>query len=324
MRAFPNTWTRTRVFQGIKVGISPRHGHGLFAGVVPRYATSVIGCVLALIATKQLWIYIQPTPSPMFIVAIVFISWWSGFGPGMFASLLATLLIDYYFVGPPNSLTLAEDDIVRFISFVVVTTAVSGLDAARRKNKDALRVENVYLELLLEITGGLNESESTEKVVKLCLDRICNAAGCPVGHAYLHLKPGTSSLNTEFWHVDNAEQFDGFVEATRKMAALPGGSLPNWVFQHRKSVWINDVSKNRLFTRARQAQRSGIKTALACPILNGSDVLGVMEFFSNEGKKPDRKLIEVLSLIGVQLGHVIAAANERRSFPSGSSAREVN
>lgn len=321
MRAISNTWTLGRVVQGIKVGINPPRPHGFFAGVVPRYAIAVIGSLLALIATKQLWIYIQPTPSPIFVIAIVFISWCSGIGPGILASLSATVLIDYYFVGG-NSFRIAEDDLARALSFIVVTLAVSGLEAARRKNKAALQVQNVYVDLLLETNVALSGSTSTEDAVQACLDNICNAAKCPVGHAYMRLSPADAQLTSQFWHSEDTDRFNSFLEATRRMVAETDGSLVGRVFRHRNPVWINDVTSNRLFTRGHEALESGIRTGLACPILNGSAVLGVLEFFFTEDRKPDPKLIAVLSLIGVQLGRVIES-KRAQLIAGGASASGV-
>jgi K+-sensing histidine kinase KdpD len=50
----------------------------------------------AVLITQSL----QPTafPTPLFFAAIVVSTWFGGIGPGIFAVIFATLLLDYYFV----------------------------------------------------------------------------------------------------------------------------------------------------------------------------------------------------------------------------------
>src|SRR5262249_20693386 len=46
-------------------------------------------------------------------------------------------------------------------------------------------------------------------------------------------------------------------------------------------------------------------TAFGFPILLGSDVLGVMEFFSRESRQPEQDLLSMMATIGSQIGQFI-------------------
>ena len=50
------------------------------------------------------------------------------------------------------------------------------------------------------------------------------------------------------------------------------------------------------------ADRVGLRSAFAMPMLRGDDVLGVMEFFSCDTRQPDADLVRTLATVGSQIG----------------------
>ena len=57
--------------------------------------------------------------------------------------------------------------------------------------------------------------------------------------------------------------------------------------------------------RAPIASREVLHAGFGVPILLGREVLGVMEFFSNEIRQPDQDLLDMMANIGSQIGQVI-------------------
>ncbi len=55
---------------------------------------------------------------------------------------------------------------------------------------------------------------------------------------------------------------------------------------------------------ARQAKDIGVKAAFAFPVLSERKVVRVLEFFCVDGAAPDEKILELMALIGNQLGRV--------------------
>ena len=68
--------------------------------------------------------------------------------------------------------------------------------------------------------------------------------------------------------------------------------------------------------RGPAAQKAGLRTGFAFPILVGDGFYGVLEFFGREVRQPDRALIEVLHTIGSQVGQFMArkAAEQNLRF----------
>src|SRR5205085_9311488 len=84
-----------------------------------------------------------------------------------------------------------------------------------------------------------------------------------------------------------------------------GIGLPGRVWKTVKPRWIQDVTSDQNFPRARVASAEGLHAAFAFPIISGEKFLGVMEFFSHEIREPDESLLAALSGIGSQIGQFI-------------------
>ena len=69
--------------------------------------------------------------------------------------------------------------------------------------------------------------------------------------------------------------------------ASPGIGLPGRVWSGREPAWIPDVTRDPNFPRAPVAERAGLHAAFALPIVQGANVMGVMEFFSRDILEPD-------------------------------------
>jgi GAF domain-containing protein len=57
-----------------------------------------------------------------------------------------------------------------------------------------------------------------------------------------------------------------------------GGRLPGRVWHSKRAAWVRDVTLDDNFPRAVLARESGLKAALALPILSGDEVIAVIEF----------------------------------------------
>src|SRR5262249_52922466 len=88
-----------------------------------------------------------------------------------------------------------------------------------------------------------------------------------------------------------------------------GVGLPGRVWSNARPVWIADVTQDANFPRAAIAAREGLHAAFCFPILLGTDVLGVLEFFSHEIQQPDARLLEMMGAIGSQIGQFIERKN---------------
>src|SRR5262249_12456503 len=97
-----------------------------------------------------------------------------------------------------------------------------------------------------------------------------------------------------------------FTESEREIAFTPGVGLPGRVWSSRAATWIPDVMEDPNFPRAPQAVKVGLRSGFGFPILLGSEVKGVLEFFSRRVQPPDEDLLAMLASIGSQIGQFTA------------------
>jgi PAS domain S-box-containing protein len=158
------------------------------------------------------------------------------------------------------------------------------------------------LKLLSGAAVASNQAGGTEEALRQTVELICAHTGWSVGHAHLVDARG-KLVSTGVWHIDDPAQQGGFREATEAIEFTPGMGLPGKVLQTGLPAWIEDVQEDPDFLRHLAA--AGLGAAVAFPILSGTEVVGVLEFYGKRPARADRSLLETMASIGAQLGRVV-------------------
>ena len=185
--------------------------------------------------------------------------------------------------------------------------------------KDITRSVQMDLRLALEhaVTRLLEQSASIEEAAPRIIRAICEQLGWACGGRWQ--PEGSENLIrcAETWGVASAD-IDAFLETTRRLPPVAGsGGLNRRAWTERKPTWILDVTREPSFRRAPQARKAGLRSAFAFPLQVGPQVIGVMEFFSQEMHQPDAELLDCMSYVGSHIGQFIQrtrAEEERRRF----------
>src|ERR1700674_534727 len=74
----------------------------------------------------------------LFFAAVMASGWVGGTGPGIFAVILSTLAVDYFFVPPLHSFAINATDIAYFVAFILCALAASWVSSSQRKSEEAL------------------------------------------------------------------------------------------------------------------------------------------------------------------------------------------
>jgi len=82
----------------------------------------------------------------LFFAAVMASAWFGGTGPGIFAVVLSTLAVDYYFVPPLHSLEINATDIAYFVAFILCALAASWVSSTKRISEEELREARDHLE----------------------------------------------------------------------------------------------------------------------------------------------------------------------------------
>lgn len=178
---------------------------------------------------------------------------------------------------------------------------------------------NSLIDLLGIVSIATNEASNIEEAAQACIDAICRFTKWPIGHLYLVSNTPANTEDqllfpTNVWYMSAPRRFAEFRRITQETRFSPGRGLPGRVYIEGKSQWLIDILANPSFPRAAIAKQIGIRTALGFPILTGSQVSGVLEFFSLQVIEPDRQMLNVMSNIGAQLGRVIERERSREAL----------
>ena len=105
-------------------------------------------------------------------------------------------------------------------------------------------------------------------------------------------------------HIWNAPSthFPEFDAVSRATSFKRDVGLPGRVWATGKPLWIEDVVGDPNFPRAEMAEREGLHGAVAFPVVLRGDVVSVMEFFSQDVRRPDEELLATLRTVGQQIG----------------------
>jgi serine phosphatase RsbU (regulator of sigma subunit)/PAS domain-containing protein len=92
--------------------------------------------------------------------------------------------------------------------------------------------------------------------------------------------------------------------AHRRIRFGAGQGLPGRVWQSGRPAWVEDVAADDNFTRAPAMAAAGLRSAAAFPVAAGR-LVGVIELFSRDHRRPDDGLLSAMAEVGRQLGPVL-------------------
>jgi len=175
---------------------------------------------------------------------------------------------------------------------------------ARKRAEEARAQADARKMAQYEVTRVLAQSNRLEEAARKIMQLICECVGWDFGDLW-RVDPAANVLRcVDIWHAPDLEAQE-FVAMTRHATFASGIGLPGRVWSSRKAFWIPDVVEDGNFPRAANAVKSALHSGFALPIFLGSEVIGVMEFFSRGIHPPDDDLFSMFSALGTQVGQFI-------------------
>ena len=152
------------------------------------------------------------------------------------------------------------------------------------------------------VTRALAESRTLEDAAPRVLSAVCRQLNWQVGGLW---SVDEAAQVLRYVHMFGSPRAPQFEVVSREHAFAPGVGLPGRVWVSGKPAWIPDVTADGNFPRAAAAAAEELHGAFAFPITLNDKVLGVMEFFSDEIRSPDPGLLDMMDVIGSQVGQFI-------------------
>ena len=161
------------------------------------------------------------------------------------------------------------------------------------------------LELLQAVTAASNQAESVDEAMQTAVRSICAHTGWPVGHVYALADDTGELVPTTIWEPEAPGSFEAFKKATAATSFPSGKGLPGRVLGSGVPEWIVDVTEDGDFARAPAAAQVGLKAAFAFPVMVRGKVAAVLEFFAPDAADPNPAQLELMAVVGTQLGRVV-------------------
>jgi predicted signal transduction protein with EAL and GGDEF domain len=177
---------------------------------------------------------------------------------------------------------------------------------AERGLRDLFRRQQ-EIALLESIAVAANEAAEVESAMHHALGAVCRFAHWPLGHLLLAGEVQDAPLiSTQVWHDDSDGNYTALRALTESLQFGPETGLPGRVLSSCAPAWANVGAHDEArYPRFPEAQRAGLSSLFAFPVMIGSEVVGVLEFFSPELQSPDEALLRLMAQVGTHLGRVV-------------------
>lgn len=168
---------------------------------------------------------------------------------------------------------------------------------ARERTADLLATQ-------ASVARVLASSKDLAEVSPRVLETVGSILDWQVG-AIWRVRPRAGMLScTETW-ADDSIDARAFLEHSAELTFRPGEGLPGRVWQSGRPQWIADVPQDDDLPRADEAAACGLHAAFCFPIRGLNGIIGAIEFFATEPRRPDSNLLDLMDSLGGQLGDYI-------------------
>ncbi len=190
-------------------------------------------------------------------------------------------------------------------SFSVIETEIQGLQNFVYIGRDSTQRQRCEQLLFVEHTTTriLASSTTLDQATTEILSAICSNLEWDLGE-FWSVDPLINVLQlSSSWH--NKPRNLPFELVSRQITFSPGVGLPGRVWASGQPAWINDVVHDENFRRTKSAIVDELHCAFGFPIKCGSEVKGVMTFFSHKILEAQSDLLTMMAVIGSQIGQFI-------------------
>jgi len=194
----------------------------------------------------------------------------------------------------------SEGRVIRDAEGTVSKVVVGSRDISERKHAEQRQ------KMEHGITRVLADSETLADAMPRIIQTVCETLGWDCGMRWAMDGEHEAIRCIETWNAPSPA-LEGFVAQIRTMSLGDGNrGLVRRVWLAGEPAWVADLVGEDGFHGAPHAYRAGLRGAFAFPMLAGSVTLGVLEFFSSEIRQPDLPLLQMVRVIGSQIGQFMA------------------
>jgi putative methionine-R-sulfoxide reductase with GAF domain len=312
-----------------------RTNRRLTGPVVRQYGLALALVAAALLASLAL----QPLfPHPflfLFFAGVVAAAWFGGMLPGLFAVLVSTVVVDYFFVPPLHSLTIKPTEVSYFGAFVISSLLANWVSASKKKSEEALKEARSQLQVLVaERTAALQQSTSElqeneqhiqlltrvipQQAANLALERALENVAAPLPQVLGEVVEFTTSVlkcDSCFVYVLEKDELvlraskNPHPEAVDRLKLKMGQGITGWVAEHGRPVAVNqNASQDPRFQLFNDLPEDRFEAFLSVPLLSRGRLVGVINLQHRDPHRYSDRQIRLISAVGLLVGAEIELA----------------
>jgi diguanylate cyclase (GGDEF)-like protein len=164
------------------------------------------------------------------------------------------------------------------------------------------------LVLLEAVAGAANAADSTDDALRLVLAMVCKHLRWPIGQAWVIEKEQGVLRLAPVSHAVDESKYQPFLAASAAAEFRPGEGLPGRVLANSEPLLLPDVTTANNFPRVAVALETGLRGAVAFPVILRDRTVAVLEFFTDTVIDSMPALLRLLNHVGVQLARVFERA----------------
>ena len=217
-----------------------------------KYATAVAGIAAATGILKSIGTHINPTTVALaFLLIILFVATAWGSRPAVFASLVAVVCFNFFFLPPVGTFAIGNpDNWIAFVAFLLTALTVGHLSArAKRRAEEAeaarREIERLYHELqdTFERSSQAKALKQSERLKSALLDAVTHDLRTPL----TSIKASATTLLADLYAIERdrkpsqlgndgrkemlevineeTDRLDRFIEGLTKLARIDAGEM---------------------------------------------------------------------------------------------------
>jgi diguanylate cyclase (GGDEF)-like protein/PAS domain S-box-containing protein len=177
----------------------------------------------------------------------------------------------------------------------------------RGTGKDVTEEKRVEKRLIMEhtVTSILAASSTTEQAIAGVLESFCKTLDWNYA-AYWARDGEADTVACVQRYTTLSMEDEAVVEFARGGGTVSSSGLLSRVWRSGEPVWITDLLHDRTFMRRAAAARLNLCSAFAFPVTVGDQLVGIIEFFCSDLRKPDDSSLLLGRALGSQIGQFIA------------------
>jgi PAS domain S-box-containing protein len=161
-----------------------------------------------------------------------------------------------------------------------------------------------YREAQLGVAGALAIAGDADDAAQGVLRALGEALGWPLGAIWLVDEREERLQLAALWHAPDANVPE-FERLSGEMTFTPGIGLPGRTWSAGEPQWIEDVIVDENFPRIRAAADDGLHGAVGLPLRADGRVIGVIELFNHEVRRPSSPALELMGAMTEQVAQFL-------------------